>query len=249
MPFQFGILSKVDSDVASIAFVGTILFLILFENFTRIAENALKGSVIYNQMLQKIYKELMIMGFVSFTVAMYQATKHPSETDSWFTAIDFVGYVLFFLATFIVAHSLYIMMVSMMTSKTYSRLHAMSLADTLELCDRAQETWLSWYLFTMRLLPFSPQRTVIEFKIIYALFRNTYWLPGSFDYGAYLSGCLARYSLKLINVQNSSWVIMVLLCGANYIRLNYLGNEFGNCRDFKYVEEKQGTSYIFRSDI
>jgi len=253
MPFKFGILSKVDGDVASIAFVGTILFLVTFENLTRLAEAALKGSTIYNQMLQKIYKELMIMGFVSFAVAMYQATKHPSSTDSWFMAIDFVGYVLFFVAIFIVAHSLYIMAVSMMTSNTYSRLHSMSLADTLEICGRAQETWIGWYLFTLRYLPLSPKRHIVEFKIIYALFRNTYWLPGDFDYGAYLSGCLARYSLKLINVENSSWVVMIILCGVNYIRMNFLGNEFGNCEGFKYVDEKEqdseiSSSYQFNGD-
>eukprot|EP00602_Paraphysomonas_sp_CaronLab_P002491 CAMPEP_0185036978 /NCGR_PEP_ID=MMETSP1103-20130426/30777_1 /TAXON_ID=36769 /ORGANISM="Paraphysomonas bandaiensis, Strain Caron Lab Isolate" /LENGTH=831 /DNA_ID=CAMNT_0027574759 /DNA_START=395 /DNA_END=2893 /DNA_ORIENTATION=- len=145
------------------------------------------------------------------------------------------------------------MAVSMMTSNTYSRLHSMSLADTLEICGRAQETWIGWYLFTLRYLPLSPKRHIVEFKIIYALFRNTYWLPGDFDYGAYLSGCLARYSLKLINVENSSWVVMIILCGVNYIRMNFLGNEFGNCEGFKYVDEKEqdseiSSSYQFNGD-
>jgi len=234
MAFNFGILSAVDGDVATIAFICTIVFLIAIENLTRGVENLLQGSEIYNKMLQKIYKELMIMGFVSFTVAMYQAFKHPEETDAWFTAIDFVGYVLFFVAIFFVAHSLYIMTLSMISSNQYAQMHATSLADTLDIYDDSQRNMWSRFLFHMRYLPFSSARRKVEFKIIYALFRDTYWLPGDFDYGAYLSGCLASYSLNLINIENGTWAIMVILCLLNYARMRVFGNEMWNCEGFKF---------------
>jgi uncharacterized membrane protein YtjA (UPF0391 family) len=74
MAFGFGQLSTIDGNMATVAFIVTIVFLVLFDSLTNTLEASLKGSVIYNSMLQKIYKELMMMGFVSFTVAMYQVS-------------------------------------------------------------------------------------------------------------------------------------------------------------------------------
>jgi hypothetical protein len=73
---------------------------------------------------------------------------------------------------------------------------------------------------------------MVEFKIIYALFRDTYWLPPNFDYGLYLSGCLERYSLQIINIGLTSWSMMVVLAVANYIRLKFMGKHGFNCGDF-----------------
>ena len=72
MAFSFGLLTAIDGGVATLAFLLTIVFLVLFDSATNYCENSLRGSVIYNSMLQKIYKELMMMGFVSFGIAMYQ---------------------------------------------------------------------------------------------------------------------------------------------------------------------------------
>ena len=72
MAFSFGLLSVIDGRVATLSFIFTIIFLVLFGSVTNYCENSLRGSVIYNSMLQKIYKELMMMGFVSFSIAMYQ---------------------------------------------------------------------------------------------------------------------------------------------------------------------------------
>jgi hypothetical protein len=74
MAFSFGLLSTINGNVSTVAFIITIIFLVLFDSATNAVEASLKGSVIYNSMLQKIYKELMMMGFVSFTVAMYQVS-------------------------------------------------------------------------------------------------------------------------------------------------------------------------------
>lgn len=74
MAFSFGIMSTIDGNVSTVAFIITIIFLVTFDSATNAWEASLSGSVIYNSMLQKIYKELMMMGFVSFGIAMYQVS-------------------------------------------------------------------------------------------------------------------------------------------------------------------------------
>ena len=74
MAFAFGILGEIDASVATIAFVLTIFFLTGFEFLTGGLEYIVRDNPIYNQMLQRIYKELMIMGFITFVIAMYLAS-------------------------------------------------------------------------------------------------------------------------------------------------------------------------------
>jgi hypothetical protein len=74
MGFTFGLLTSINGNVSTAAFVVTILFLVTCDVLTNMLEASLKGSVIYNSMLQKIYKEIMIMGFVSFGITMYQVS-------------------------------------------------------------------------------------------------------------------------------------------------------------------------------
>ena len=138
--------------------------------------------------------------------------------SKYITEIDFVGYITFFVALFFVAHAMYIMILSMHTSKVYSHLHCMSVADIIgdytNMCSN-----LSKFFFEIPYLPISSLRQAVEFKIIYALFRDTYWLPSDFDYGSYLGHSFEKYSLRMINIGLSSWVIMIVLCGVNYARI------------------------------
>lgn len=238
MTFYFGILSNIDSDVALIAFVLTILFLATFDFCLGALEFSIKDNPIYNQMLQKIYKELMIMGFVNFVVVLFTATNNNERISEWIDIIDFVGYMLFFVAIFFVMHSLYIMFMSLHATKRYAQLHSISLAETLQIYSNNAEKFFGNILFHLRYISASSALEVVEFKIIYALFRDTYWLPPKFDYGHYLAGCLERYSLQIINIGHTSWGMLVMLAVVNYLRLKFLGGYAFNCAGYHTDTEK-----------
>jgi hypothetical protein len=229
MTFYFGILSDIDSDVALASFILTVLFLATFDFCLGALEFSIKDNPIYNQMLQKIYKELMCMGFVNFVVVLFTATNDNAHLSTYIDIIDFVGYMLFFVAIFFVLHSFYIMFMSLHAAKRYSQLHSISLAETLQIYSANSENFFKNILFHLRYLSASNALEIVEFKIIYALFRDTYWLPPNFDYGFYLSGCLERYSLQIINIGKTSWTMMVLLAIANYLRMKFMGEYAFNC--------------------
>lgn len=79
MAFAFGLLTSIDGGISTVVFVITIIFLIACDVLTNMWEKALKGSTVYNLMLQKIYKEIMLMGFVSFGIAIYQVSVHSVQ--------------------------------------------------------------------------------------------------------------------------------------------------------------------------
>jgi hypothetical protein len=237
MSFQFGILSSINPFIATLAFIVTIIFLIFFEFLTGALEYILEGNHVYNQMLQKIYKELMVMGFVSFVLAMYRAKNDASGLDDLFRVTEFVEYILFFLALFYVAHCLYIMFISVVTSNAYEKVHAQSVLNILENFSKFEKTLSVPILSALSYLPLSKTIREAEFKIIYALFRDTYWLPLDFDYGAYLSGCLATYTHKLINIGVHSWFILISLSLLNLARLELFGNSAFNCHGYQYTDD------------
>lgn len=86
MAFSFGILGEIDSTAATVVFVLTILFLTGFEFLTGGLEYIVRENPIYNQMLQRIYKELMIMGFITFVTAMYLASDSTGCTIPFSTS-------------------------------------------------------------------------------------------------------------------------------------------------------------------
>lgn len=169
-----------------------------------------------------MYKELMTMGFITLLVTIYTAADRTSVFASYSTEIDFVGYVTFFVAIFFVAHALYIMLLSMRTSKLYERLHRLTVAKAVEMYTESQKLWWERFKYRIPYLPVSSIRQKMEFKIIQSLFRDTYWLPSDFDYGSYLSRCFEKYSLKMINIGWTSWIVMIALGFINYLRVEYL---------------------------
>jgi hypothetical protein len=199
MTFRFGVVSEINADVATgtvnytfkrmltfliyynmicyvilllVAFIVTVAFLVLLEHATKLAEHLLGSKATYNKMLQRIYMELMSTGFVSFALAMYQASNPKSQNISWLQVFDFIGYLIFFIAIFFVAHAIYIIILSVISAKRYESFHSTPVSKIVEKISALNnDVWHKMYRF--RLLPISPLRSVAEFKIIHAMFRDT----------------------------------------------------------------------------
>lgn len=117
--------------------------------------------------------ELMSTGFVSFALAMYQASHPKSQNRSWLQVFDFIGYLIFFVAIFFVAHAIYIIILSVISAKKFEKYHLTSVSKIVEnIRSMNNDIWHIMYRF--RLLPVSSLRSIAEFKIIHAIFRDTY---------------------------------------------------------------------------
>jgi hypothetical protein len=79
MGFEFGLANDLDPSISLYCFIAVVIFLIFFDYITGILEFFLERSPLYNRMLQLIYKELMLMGLVSFGVIMYEASATHEE--------------------------------------------------------------------------------------------------------------------------------------------------------------------------
>ena len=149
-------------------------------------------------------------------------TSHSEQQANWIQAADFVGYVMFFVAIFFVVQAFYIMFLSITMCRQYADLDKASISDILVEFLRVRGDSLSKFLMKFRIIPILQVMKNVEFKIGWAVFRDTYVLPSQFDYVSYVSGCLQRYALRLVNIETTSWIFVIFLCILNYCRMTVL---------------------------
>jgi hypothetical protein len=182
---------------------------------------------------------------------MYQAAtpSSSSKVQTWISTFDFVGFVLFFHALFTVIHALSIIIWSMLTSLEYNRYHSIPIADvSLGIELMKENSSFSRWLYELNYYPFLLARQKAEFKVIHVLFRNTFGVPLDFNFGEYLGKCFERYSLNIIKLSVTSWIIMFILYGVNLIRIFSPTSRTFDCNanahdDSHSTSEEEGHQY------
>uniref|UniRef100_A0A7S3H5P2 EF-hand domain-containing protein n=1 Tax=Spumella elongata TaxID=89044 RepID=A0A7S3H5P2_9STRA len=173
-------------------------------------------------MIEKIYKELMLMGLVTFCVIMYEATPTGgiSETEEdWINAIDFSHVYLFFVTFFFVMHAFYLMFMSVWSSSSYRSMFTEKTVDLMAVLNKVKSNWWDKFLFNVKALPLCSVRNRVEFSMIHSLFVKTYLLPVDFDFPYYLSGCFDRFALKTINRSMFTWIVLLVIVAFNFLRI------------------------------
>lgn len=224
MGFHFGLIGSISPFYSFVAFICTISFIICFDYLTGILEYFLQNEKFYSRIVQVIYKELMIMGVISFSIVMYEATHNlvsPNE-EQIIVAIDFAHIVLFYLTIFFVLYALYLIVISLHFSFKYRQYDTYSIIDLVESVERNYESLLGRLTFRMKYLPLSSHRNVVEYKMIQSIFNASYLVPPDFNFAGYLNGCFLRYALKTVNRSFLTWFLLIASVGLNYIRLGYV---------------------------
>ena len=221
--FGFGIIASLDTTKLTRSLICVIAFIIIFEYSTGFIEFVLGSSSLYMRMVQKIYKELMMMGIISFILTMYEAVQDDlsKSRQEWLLAVDVAHYFLFYLAIFFVCHAIYLIRLSVMTSKYYNTYTLSSVEETLESLMALSK---NWFQRTVYMIFPTQLRYKVEFKLIQLLFSDAYDVPTEFDFAAYLSSCYARYAFKIIDIGFFEWSIVIAAVTVNYLRIRYSGS-------------------------
>jgi hypothetical protein len=247
MGFEVGQINTLDPFTGMITLFLVIVFILFFKWLTGILEYCVQGSLIYNRMIQKIYKELMQMGLISFTVICFEAQSGEKEgkIKEWTTSINFVHVLLFCLALFFVLHSLYLIAISFSISRHYLKFHGYN--TLLLLQSKNQMNWMQTILFDAVFLPEligSQLRKQMEYKLLHILFKDTFrGMPANFNFPIYLDKCFKRHVLNAVDISIMSWMVIAILSAINYIRVRFHGSF--NCRshaEISFVEAENSST-------
>mmetsp|Transcript_2971 Transcript_2971/g.4586 ORF Transcript_2971/g.4586 Transcript_2971/m.4586 type:complete len:780 (+) Transcript_2971:187-2526(+) len=235
MGFEFGVVTELDFTVTLYCFIIIILFVIVFEYLIGIMEYFLEGSKLFSEMIQMIYKELMLMGLVTFCVIMYEATTAGGVSEGqehWISGIDFSHVYLFFVTVFFVIHAFYLMAMSSSAASEYRGKFTEKTVDLISSLEKLRDNPISAGIFRFKLLPLSDVRTRVEFSLLHSLFLKTYLLPEEFDFPYYLSGCFGQFALRTIERSMFTWVVLLLVVVLNFARIK-LGFSCGAIEDLE----------------
>jgi hypothetical protein len=141
------------------------------------------------------------------------------STSTWIVTFDWVGYLLFFNTIFYVWHAVCIILWSIFSSSEYHRFHVIPLIDVCQQIESVKNFPFQKILYGISYYPMNLTRQYAEFKVIHILFRDTFGIPSDFEFDAYLSKCFERYSLNIIKLGGTSWLILLILHGLNLIRI------------------------------
>lgn len=224
MGFQFGLIGQMEPSTGTYCFLVAIAFILISEFLISFLEHLLEGSNVYHRMVQKIYKELMLMGLISFIVIMYEADlaarDHVSATvQEWIVAIDFGHICLFFTAIFYVVHSFMLIILAGVQSKQNISMFLTPVSEIITEVKQSTTSAYQSFLYHLSYFPLCQQREVVEFKLLSTLFSTSYTLPNDFHFALYLSGCLESYALEVVELGLHTWATLGCLVVLNFIRI------------------------------
>jgi hypothetical protein len=223
MPFEFGMIAELNPRSCMWAMIGIVGFIVTFDFFIGFLEFFLEDSPLYNRMVQTIYKELMQMGIISLIVVLFEALASQNTLENaheMVLCMEFAHIVLFFVAIFLVTHAFFLMGVSILASKEFVVFYNRPLQYLKEQYDALGCIGRTAFLYS----PLSSLREEVEFKILHAVFRDTYThLPLNFDFSMYLQKCQQKYAMRTTEVSIVSWIVVLSIVVANFFRATYSG--------------------------
>jgi len=157
----------------TLSFIGIIFFTICFELLDHRLMHALENTI-YLAMLQKIYKELTILGFISFGVFMTINTADNLHVPT-LLAFEFAHIVIFFSAMFFIFQSIMMMLLSRAMKQRIDFICAEPIPELLNQY-HSQGFRHHKSAFHVRLFRYNDIRNQIETKIMQHFFLDQYAL-------------------------------------------------------------------------
>lgn len=223
---------KVQRDVAEWLIFGLVLFALLIEIILHKLEHWVAHRHPQLQaVLRNLYRELMIMGIVSFGFIMYIFIKEPADdTKMTFEVAHIFIFLFAVFHTFVVGCAVHM---SLSLSKRWKRMERMDLIKYLEHKDKYRKLthriekyssifWrrLGWWLSRpSRLLKYSKVHETMAFHDIryqFIYYRN---LQPDFRFSKFLRKIKSATFIELVEIHPLNWICMLIIVVLDILRI------------------------------
>lgn len=185
----FGIISSLPSKEGTGIFIGFLILLVLLESvYSTVLESAEERGL--KDLFEKLQKELMMMGIISFVVFIYETANPFGPESPALLSVEMTHIIVLFMALAFLAQGLFLTSYSVTSGKRYTlalRTDSKSLRKQYKNMKlNSSHSW--WFHHGSSLLPAFPGfRTDIEFKIIERLFISQHKLSHEFNFAHYVN--------------------------------------------------------------
>ena len=219
----FGIVATIESKYGTITFIGFLIFLVCLEHgFENLEHLAIDNGV--SLLFEKLKKELMMMGIISFVVFIF-VTAGGAANHTLYSSFEMTHVIVLFMALAFICQAFFIVSYASTAGKRYLnalRTSSMKLLRMYKKCRFDPKQW--WYFHHgSSMLPAHPSfRTDIEFRIIERLFTFQHKLSADFNFANYVNMLFMQYTAELSEVTPVGWFMLACLVAINYMRIALL---------------------------
>lgn len=245
MVFQFGAVQHIVVYRGTVSVVIITAFIISFEYLTSLIESLRQEYLAFYHIIQKVLKELTIMGLVSFLIVMYETsvTDHHSTDMLWLESLDTIHILFFYMSLFYVFHAILLIILSFSISSEYTNFDQCDERDVLKRIESMNSVQKIAYYRNYML---SNIRELVEYKMLKKFFCETYYQSYEIDFATYLKGCFEIYCVELLEVGIFTWLVVIFVTILNYIRVEAFRGQFSPCSS---PDAHGDTGHCFEYDI
>jgi hypothetical protein len=216
----FGVGSELGGVSLLIGFCSVAAYLLTFSGLLDKLE-ALTSGTSYQLVLQRIYREIMMVGFCSFTFTILNQT----NTDLPFglsKAFGFADICCFAMSSFFCFQGVLIMLLSVKQAQNWnvaSQIPAEELLHNMSTWELSHPiVWRSRYF------PFCLTREQVEFRVLKSIFATAYNLKAThteFDFSIFLRMSHENNIVQLIDISVKNWFFILVLTAFASLKLNF----------------------------
>lgn len=184
----------------------------------------------YTAVLEKLKKELMILGIISFIVFIYQTIDQSHST--WFLAFEMAHIIVLFMAISFIVQAAILIRYSSVGGKQLLTAVRQTFEDMITQykhieANQSNGLWnqFNHYVFhnSPSWAPFYPKlRYHIEYRIIEKFFLEQHELPRGFRFSKYATTLFKQYIAELQDLKPLSWLSLAVLVLFNFLRIGVI---------------------------
>ena len=180
-------------------------------------ENQTTGTS-YHLMIQRIYREIMMMGLSSFIWTIVNAAGAVIP-EGLYVGLQFADYTAFTMALYFCTQGIFIMVGSMRQAEAWERASKISSEELQIDVERAQNTRMWHWVY----MPFSVARDQVEFRMLQSIFSSAYNISTrhtELNFGLFLQMTHETNLLNIIDFSNAKWALVIVITGIVAIKLS-----------------------------
>ncbi|KAL4109623.1 hypothetical protein PRIC1_001322 [Phytophthora ramorum] len=183
--------------------------LLAFEGALHHLEHSLSQNSKYQHMLKKVYRELMILGLLSFIIKMLIEVGGMDGYSGFMLAFQVADLIIFILAITLIIQAILVLLLLRRHNNRSDRAELITtqdLVDVLQSSDSASSTSCCGgnqpkdSLF---------KKKIVEHRLLRHLFLRRFGLPQLFPFSKYLRRAQANNIVHMIEVEPSMWLLLL----------------------------------------
>ncbi|OWZ20679.1 hypothetical protein PHMEG_0004883 [Phytophthora megakarya] len=203
--FQVG--EDVDLYEVVVLFNALAICLLVFEAaLHHLEHHLLAHNDKYQHILKKVYRELMILGLLSFIIKILTEVGGIDGYSGLMLAFQVADLIIFILAITLVLQAITVLLLLRGYNKRADRAELITTQDLVDVL-KASDTATSWFgkqpnddLF---------QKKIVKLRLLRHLFLRRFGLPQLFPFSKYLRRAQSNNIVHMIEVEPSMWVLLL----------------------------------------